>query len=252
MGIYDRDYYRNPPPRSTFGGRAPNPWSVNTWLIAINVGVFLLNNVWQQDVTDPDGYVRTFQPLYAYGYFSIYTALEHAQLWRLVTFQFLHANLNHILANMVGLYFFGPMIEAYLGSRRYLAFYLLCGVAGPVAYCGLWAAGLLRGGPTSPLVGASAGIFGVLIAAALTAPDSVVLVFGVVPARLRTVAWVLLGYAVYTIFSSGHNAGGEAAHLGGAAVGYALIRNPRALAWVDRVGGRRGFGIPTVRGGRRP
>jgi membrane associated rhomboid family serine protease len=80
-----------------------------------------------------------------------------------------------------------------------------------------------------PLVGASAGIFGVLVAAAVIAPDATVLIYGSIPAKLKTVAYVLLGVAVFTIFSNGFNAGGEAAHLGGAVVGFFLIRRPELL-----------------------
>ena len=243
MGIYDRDYYRNPPHRSAFG-RTVNPWSVNTWLIVLNVAVFILNNLIVQNVFDSDGdLLGHFHPIETYGWFSVTTALGHLQLWRLVTFQFLHAGFDHILFNMIALFFFGPLIESYLGSRRYLAFYLLCGVAGPVMYVVLWQVGLLSGGPSTPLVGASAGIFGVLIAGATVAPNSEVLIWGVLPMKLRTFAWVLLAIAAYTVFQHGatgsNNAGGQAAHLGGAAAGYALVRYPQVLNIFDRIGRRR-------------
>jgi membrane associated rhomboid family serine protease len=78
-------------------------------------------------------------------------------------------------------------------------------------------------------VGASAGIFGILIAAAQVAPHATVLIYGVIPMKLRTMAWVLLGVAAYMIFTGGRNAGGEAAHLGGAVVGFLLMQFPRAL-----------------------
>ena len=245
MGIYDRDYYRDPPHRSNFYGNV-NPWSVNTWLIVINVAVFVVDSLLERagfrytEVlgTDPFGNPRglTFPPLEGLGHFSVYLGLMHLQLWRLITFQFLHANLNHILFNMLALFFFGPLIESYLGSRRYLTFYLLYGMAGPVAYIVLWATHILIGSSTVPLVGASAGIFGVLIAGATVAPNSQVLVWGILPIRLRTFAWLLLAYAVYNVFTAGHNAGGEAAHLGGAAAGYLLIREPKLLGFVDRLG----------------
>jgi membrane associated rhomboid family serine protease len=257
MGIYDRDYYRNPPHRSAFG-RTVNPWSVNTWLIILNVAVFVANLVLVlpgatvqeqvgQDLFGNAVYAPVamppIHPIEVYGWFSVTTALGHLQLWRLVTFQFLHAGFDHILFNMIALFFFGPLIESYLGSRRYLAFYLLCGVAGPIMYILLWQVGLLSGGPSTPLVGASAGIFGVLIAGATVAPNSEVLIWGVLPMKLRTFAWVLLAIAAWTVFQHGatgsNNAGGQAAHLGGAAAGYALIRYPRVLDVFDRIGRRR-------------
>ena len=138
---------------------------------------------------------------------------------------------------------FGPMIESYLGRRRFLAFYLLCGASGAGMYMILWQLGILRGtvipgvgdiSPIVPLVGASAGIFGVLVAAAMVAPNAtIMLLFPPIPMSLKTFAWVLIGIAVFTVFTSGHNAGGEAAHLGGAAMGAALMSNPRVLNIFD-------------------
>jgi membrane associated rhomboid family serine protease len=66
-------------------------------------------------------------------YWDDATGLRGFEFWRFISFQFLHANLSHLLFNMIGLYFFGSIVEQYLGSKRYLAFYLLCGVAGAAA-----------------------------------------------------------------------------------------------------------------------
>lgn len=215
MGIYDRQYYRQPTRR---GGLAEmRMWSVNTWLIVVNVIVYLLDLMLNGSLTN-------------LGYFSLSTAIMHLELWRFITFQFLHANPQHILFNMLGLYFFGPIVEAYLGPRRYLAFYLISGVGGGLGYLALYYLGLLQGDPSTRLVGASAGIFGVLIAAAQIAPDvRVLMLFLPIPMRLRTMVWIVLGIAVYTVFSNGFNAGGQAAHLGGALIGFILIRNTRWL-----------------------
>jgi membrane associated rhomboid family serine protease len=121
------------------------------------------------------------------------------------------------------------MIENYLGSRRYLAFYLLCGIGGALSYLVLWGLHILIDNPWNQLIGASAGIYGILIAAAQVAPDTTVLIYGVIPMRLRAMAWIVLGLAVYTVLTSGPNAGGEAAHLGGAVWGFLLIRNQHWL-----------------------
>jgi membrane associated rhomboid family serine protease len=131
---------------------------------------------------------------------------------------------------MLALYIFGPMVEQHLGSRRFVRFYLICGMGGAVAYLGLWAKGILIGDAWQPLVGASAGIFGVLIAAAQVAPEAtVMLVFPPIPMRLRTLAWAFIANAVYTVFTRGHNAGGEAAHLGGAIVGFLLMQGEKVM-----------------------
>ena len=129
-----------------------------------------------------------------------------------------------------------------------MIFYLICGMAGAFSYLVLWGFNLLGGGPWVPLVGASAGIFGVLIASALVAPDVTVLLWGIVPLKMRTLAWGLLAFAVYSVFfRAATNAGGEAAHLGGALVGFLLIRYPRPLNVLTRLTALAGPGRPAMR-----
>lgn len=224
MAWYDRDYYRDSYRTSQFGRLSA--WSITTWLIVINVSVFLLDGI----LAAP-GYIG---PLFYWGYFSAATAIYDLQIWRFLTFQFLHGGLGHLFFNMLALYFFGPMIESYLGRRRFLAFYLLCGVAGALTYLLLWWLHILIAYAWVPLVGASAGIFGILVASAKLAPDTqVMLLFPPIPLRLRTMALILLGIAAATIVLGGPNAGGQAAHLGGALLGLALIVNPRWLNVFD-------------------
>lgn len=175
------------------------------------------------------------------------------QVWRFVGFQFLHADLSHLLFNMLGLWFFGPVVERFLGGKRYGAFYLLCGICGAAMYLllnflgtqfGAWRPGshvpfLLLNDPTTPLMGASAGVFGVVMAAAYLAPHAEVLLYFVLPMRLRTLAYTLVAVAMGVLFFGGGNAGGEAAHLGGAFAGFWLIRRPhllhRLFDWMGRV-----------------
>jgi membrane associated rhomboid family serine protease len=196
--------------------------------------------------------VMQMRPLQAFLHFSSYELIFRGGFWRPVGFQFLHANLTHLLFNMIGLYFFGPLIERHLGSKRYLAFYLLCGICGALMYgvlnLGGWMAslflgpnavvpGLLFNDMSTPLIGASAGVFGVLMAGAYIAPNATVLVFFFLPMRLRTLAYVLVGIAAFTVLTSGGNAGGEAGHLGGALAGFYFIRHPRHLhGFFDFVG----------------
>lgn len=172
----------------------------------------------------------------------LYMSTDHAiwglQYWRFIGFQFLHANFQHLLFNMIGLFFFGPLVERYLGGKRYLAFYLLCGIFGAVLYLilnvggyvfGESVPGLLFHDTGTPLVGASAGVFGVLLAGAFMAPNVKVLVFFIIPMRLSTMAYGLVLLALFTVLFGRNNAGGEAAHLGGAAAGWYFIRNPHHL-----------------------
>lgn len=247
----ERELRYNP----NFDGR-----SVTFWIIAANIVVYVLDSFLKTFLgttplevaaADPaGGPIEPFQlyPLESWGYFSFDTAVKHLEVWRFLSFQFLHSRqlLWHIIFNMYALYLFGPIVESYLGPKRFLSYYLLCGVAGPMMYVVLMLLGVGDFSQVIPLVGASAGIFGILIACAMIAPDvRVLLLIPPIPMKLKTLVWVLIGIGVYSVLSSslklpggsvaGWNAGGEAAHLGGAAAGAFLIRNK----WL--LGDRRDF-----------
>jgi membrane associated rhomboid family serine protease len=199
--------------------------SVTTWLIIVCAGVFFVDPFLDMVLRD-------------WLHMSTNHAIWGIQYWRLIGFQFLHANFQHLLFNMIGLFFFGPLVEQYLGGKRYLAFYLLCGIFGAVLYLilnlggyifGDSIPGLLFNDTATPLVGASAGVFGVLLAGAFLAPNVKVLVMFILPMRLSTMAYALVALALFTVLFGRNNAGGEAAHLGGAAAGWYFIRNPHHL-----------------------
>ncbi len=187
--------------------------------------------------------VSLMTPLRRWLHFSTNLVIGGAQLWRLIGFQFLHADFQHLVFNMIGLFFFGPLVESFLGRKRYLAFYLLCGAAGAVMYLGLnllgWAwidvlgmdriAGLLFNAPGVPLIGASAGVFGVIIGGAILQPNARVLLFFVIPMKLSVLAVGLIAVSVIFLVFGLQNAGGEAAHLGGAIAGWYFIRRPDQL-----------------------
>ncbi|MFC4993451.1 rhomboid family intramembrane serine protease [Rubritalea tangerina] len=205
---------------------------VTKWLLLINLAIFVLGFDW---TNSGDVSMLTY-----YGCYVIPWAFEGGQVWRLLSFQFLHGDLGHLFFNMFGLYMFGGMCERILGSRRYVAYYLLCGMAGALFYTLLVLLGWLSSGV---LVGASAGIFGILVAMAMRAPDMrVQLLFPPIPMQLRTFALAILGLGVFVVLSSGPNAGGEAGHLGGALMGYLFMRYPRTLDWTELKRGRKKSG----------
>jgi membrane associated rhomboid family serine protease len=181
--------------------------------------------------------------LQSWGHFSAGRLLRGQwdwipEVWRLITFQFLHASPMHLILNMFGLYIFGPLVEQDLGRKRFLVFYLLCGAAGGALYLLLVALGkialmagighvpgLLLEDWYTPLIGASAGVFGVLMACAAIAPHQIVyLIFPPIPMRMRTFAWGFFAIALISLFIGTSNAGGQAAHIGGALAGWFLIR----------------------------
>ncbi len=172
------------------------------------------------------------------GHFSTLKAFVHLELWRFITYQFLHANVSHLAFNMLGLWVFGPGVLRHLGSAKlFLAFYLACGIFGAFLYLMLnmlgWQFGSLPGllitQPWVPLVGASAAIFGVLMASAKVAKDDMLMVLFVIPMKTWVAAYAFFAIAVGNLVLSGKNAGGDAAHVGGAIAGYILIRKPEML-----------------------
>jgi membrane associated rhomboid family serine protease len=155
--------------------------------------------------------------IYDWGQLDATSLGRIMQPWRLVTYQFLHhlANPLHIFLNMIGLFFLGPVLEHHWGSKKFLFFYLGCGVAGALFYLFLVSIGFLDAGV---MVGASGAILGLLAACAILFPHFVVLIlFFPVPIRVAAVA--LTGLYLFLVLSKSENAGGEAAHLGGMAAG---------------------------------
>ena len=184
----------------------------------------------------PEGHFRT--PLEIYGVYSIDTALEGFQLWRLISFQFLHGGFFHLLFNMWALWIFGPFMERAWRSKAFLVFYLLCGVGGALFYTLLvFLPGLLPDGMVGDhLLGASAGIMGILVGVAVLAPNAQIrLLFPPIPMSMKTFALVFIGLEVFLLLSNSSNAGGSAGHLGGALVGV-LLMVPALRGLLVRVG----------------
>jgi membrane associated rhomboid family serine protease len=263
MGIYDRDYVKQPPPGRGWGGgpgttgvggmmRRRGPWTVNTWIIVSNCVIHLLAmTVFSQRQATG----RVWSILHEYGHWSTAKGffeivpsatggnnlVLNLQVWRLLTFQFLHSpdNIFHLFFNMFGLFIFGPMVEEALGRRKYLAFYLVCGIMGGVMYVFLnllgmigldFLPGVLASDPRTPLVGASAGVFGVIMACAYIAPNTVVqLIFPPIPLKMKWLAYGYVAISLFNLLFGGRNAGGDAAHIGGAIAGYFFIRNSHHL-----------------------
>lgn len=158
------------------------------------------------------------------------TALFEGQIWRFISFQFLHANMSHLLLNMLGLFFFGPHIERYfLQPRHFLAFYLISGMGGALLFSLFTFTPYILPSASvhDHLVGASAGIYAILVAMAYIAPKQKVYLYFFIPMSIRTLCIGILTIAVLTTFFNGPNAGGEAGHLGGALIGFLLISFPQ-------------------------
>ncbi len=208
MGLYDRDYTREnfqshfrytPQMRIGFPQLTP----VVKRLLIINVVVYFVQLL---------GGDKLLVDWFAIYPASLFLAM---QLWRLVTYQFLHGGALHIVLNMVGLFFLGPTLERHWGGKRFLKFYLGCGIAGGLFYILLVAVGFL---PAFPMIGASGAILGMLAACAILFPQFVVL-FVFFPVPIRVAAIILIFFYVVSLLTGSRNAGGDAAHLAGMAAG---------------------------------
>lgn len=230
MGIADRDYHRQD--RREAPGFFSQITPVVKWLLILNLGIYFLDAI----LASPDG----SRPFRDSGAFTVLSGVKQGHVWEFLTFQFLHGSLGHVFFNCVGIFFFGPWMERWWGARKFLIFYLLCGAAGAAFFTLLVYAGLLpQRDFFTPLVGASAGIYGILIGVAVVAPNlRVRLLIPPVELSMRqfalallgfAVAIVLLGYAGINLFGMVENEGGQAGHLGGAILGYVLVRYPWML-----------------------
>jgi membrane associated rhomboid family serine protease len=150
--------------------------------------------------------------------------LRHGYLWQLVTFQFLHANLMHLLFNCLAIYIFGNEVEEALGRKSFYALYFSSGIIGGLvqALLGIFLKGIFE----SAVVGASAGAFGLTAAFALLYPDRLLMLFFIIPLRakyLLPISVVLALVMMFTPATAGNNVA-HAAHLGGMLAGYLYVR----------------------------
>jgi membrane associated rhomboid family serine protease len=153
------------------------------------------------------------------------TGLREGRIYELITFQFMHGNIWHLVCNMIGLYFFGRAVEEMLGAVSMLKLYFLSGTIGGLCHVALCLA--FPDYFNKGVVGASAGIFGLIAAFATREPNYPItlLVFFVLPVTLLA-KWLLLFEAVFSVgglFMAGSTTA-HGAHLGGMLTGIAFIK----------------------------
>jgi len=141
-----------------------------------------------------------------------------------LTYMFLHGGLFHLVFNMFALWMFGTEIEYRWGSRRFLKFYLLCGLSGALFSL------VFNYSLPVPIVGASGAIYGILAAYWLMFPNRYLLIFFMFPMKVR---WAIPLFAVINFLAAGPNVA-HLAHLGGALVGLVYIKADWRLGLVSR------------------
>lgn len=178
------------------------------------------------------------------GFFVEWFAFRPSRIltrpWGALTYMFLHAGFWHVFINMLMLFFFGLPLERRWGSREFIKYYLLCGLGG-VALSFLF--------QSSSIIGASAAVYGVMIAFAMTWPDAPIHVWGIFPVKAKWLAAFLFVVSTLSALGGGGDGIAHFAHLGGLVTGFVYLKNDwRVPAWL-RTGGRT---APSRASGRRP
>ena len=186
-----------------FGFGGLSPWVQR--LIVLNVGILIVTELVMPEV-------------------KYYLAFIPSQIlirpWTLITYMFAHGDFWHLFWNMLGLFFFGPPLEARWGSRDFLKYYLICGLGG--------AALSFVVAPTSPIIGASGAVYGVMLAFAMNWPDAPIYIWGILPVKAKYLVGVLALISFFSTFDGGSGDGiAHAAHLGGIVAGLIYLRMSR-------------------------
>ena len=146
------------------------------------------------------------------------------QPWSIITYFFLHLNFMHILWNMLFLYWFGKIIQDNIGNNALISLYVLGGIIGGLLFMAIYniIPYYVERVPESLMLGASAGVFSIVVGSATLLPNYSFYLLLIGPVRIKYIA---LFYVLLSFFDvAGSNAGGEIAHMGGAIIGYIYIK----------------------------
>lgn len=170
--------------------------------VALFVGKFLL-----QGTIDLDRYLD----LYPIGtpYFKPH---------QFITYMFMHADLAHIFFNMFAVYMFGSILENIWGAKRFLNFYLLCGLGAAAVQLAISA----FNNEFTILLGASGAVFGLLVAFAMMFPNTELQIYFVIPVKAK---YIVIAYGLFELYNGffAHDNVAHFAHLGGLAVGIIIM-----------------------------
>jgi len=208
------------------------------WIFFINVGILILQFTVLLALGWEEKFLRYFSQI-------PYYAVWRLQVWRFVTYMFLHAGGLHLLFNMMALWFFAPRLEMRWGGARFLKFYFICGIGAAIVHTIftflfgnkviLETGGATRG--MEMMIGASGAIYGILFAYAFYWPDETVLLNFFIPMKVKYMV-LLFGTLefVNTIGGSGSNVS-HITHLGGLLTAFLYLGGWRMF----RRGGDGGF-----------
>ena len=187
------------------------PW-VKRLLIA-NVGIFFL-----QATAGPE--IASYL-----SYLAFVPRLALLRPWSVVTYMFLHGGFGHIFFNMLGLYMFGSRVEERIGSRRFVTLYFISGIAGAIF-------SLFFGGG-NPIIGASAGVYGIMLAFARFWPDAQILIW-FFPVEARVAVFLMTAISLWSGITGSGAGVAHFAHLGGFVGAYFYLKYLERAAGVTK------------------
>lgn len=191
-------------------------------LILINIAVFIIVNL----INIPFILFAKTVPFNLVDFLSLYASTHNfvRHPWGIFTYMFIHEGFWHILWNMLGLYWFGQIVQDMIGKPKILPLYIFGGIFGGLLYMLAYNIFPLFSNAVavSSCIGASAGVMAIVLAAATIAPNFE-LGFAIIgPVKIK---WIALVYVVLDLINiQGGNAGGHIAHLGGALFGFVFIK----------------------------
>lgn len=144
-------------------------------------------------------------------------SIQHFQVWRFVSYMFLHGGFGHILFNMFALWMFGVSLERIWGTREFLKFYFISGIFAGVSHA------IFNFGGLIPTVGASGAIYGILMASALLFPDEYIYIYFLFPVKMKYFALFIGIMEFLSAFQ--YDGIAHFAHLGGMVAGYLYLKS---------------------------
>ncbi len=146
---------------------------------------------------------------------EVYSNVYGFHIWQPLTYMFMHGSLDHIFFNMFSLWMFGNVLENYWGTRRFIFYYLACGIGAGLLH-------LLVPG-VHLTVGASAAVYGILLAFGMMFPNERIYLYFLVPIKTK---WFIIGMIVIELFEGifrSYDGIAHFAHLGGMLIGFLII-----------------------------
>ena len=170
-------------------------------------------------------YLVTLAIPVVHGWLTFVPALTLSRPWTLVTYAFVHGGFFHLFFNMLVLFFFGPPLESMWGGREFAKFYAISGLGGAVfSYLFAFEVGV---------VGASAAVYGVMLAFAMNWPNMTIHIWGILPVKAKWLVAFLAAVSVASIIGGQGQGIAHFAHLGGFAAAFLYLRFDDRLT--DRV-----------------